>query len=112
MRYCPIHERGYIPAGYDTRHRQGVPARWHPLSKATIRWALGWATIGHCRGQITLEETRCDWCPPGAMPESPPPRQRNATPLRCEHQALCQSFSPREVVGENGDMRGQCRGSA
>jgi hypothetical protein len=70
MRYCLVHARGWIPAGFDLRKRQSVPGRWHPLTVATVRLALQVATMGACRGQISVEVTACDRCE--AVDASPP----------------------------------------
>jgi hypothetical protein len=62
MDYCPAHARGLIPAGYDTRHRRPVPARWHPVSRWAITWAQAWVQAFDCRDGITVHEVPCDLC--------------------------------------------------
>lgn len=61
-RYCPTHQRGLIPEGYDLRQRQTVPARWHTLTPATVALAQAWGKAYGCAGEIVVELTTCDVC--------------------------------------------------
>ena len=62
LTWCPEHERGLIPAGYDQTRRVLVPATWHALTRWTLTRAWTLAHAGGCAGQIVLVRVACDRC--------------------------------------------------
>lgn len=62
MRYCPRHQRGLLPEGYDPYGKRRLPARWRPLSQGCVALAVAMGTVFGCGGEIAVKEVPCDQC--------------------------------------------------
>jgi hypothetical protein len=63
MRWCPQHRRGWIPPGFDVRHRHVLPGRWHPVAPWAIALATAYSRVFGCAGEVAVTVVPCDQCP-------------------------------------------------
>ena len=62
MRWCQLHERAEIPAGFDLRSRVYAPSQWHGVSRYMLALAHSFAQAAGCMKEIIVSEVRCDYC--------------------------------------------------
>lgn len=60
MQYCPVHQRGLLPGGYDPYTKRMVAEAWRPLTRYVADWAqLMAATFPQ---EVQMHVQRCDQC--------------------------------------------------
>ena len=60
MRWCKVHGRALVPAGWDTVHQCRMPDTWVPFPATRLLYALQWVQWAGSR--IAVVKTACDAC--------------------------------------------------